>query len=386
LRRVFSRSYRNALAAEAAGDYLAAAEHYALAGLPAKVAEMHLIRAQRALVSDRGELLEDALRWLHQADDWSELPRPLLCELARSLLAEAEALPAGDGQRRLLAGRAATLYEAGSCYRRAAAVYEEQGQRQEALRCYQSAGELEEMERLMAEETHEGTQRRLVGELFDEYEQALALGVRLEARRALRRCCAEAPGEGYERKLEELEARFPAPGRARLQIQGRSLVVLGDSPVYLGRGDAHVALRHAGISRRHAAIDVTEEDFFLRDAGSRNGTLLGGMPLAGRIPLRQSGSLGLGEHCRLQFVARDESLELEVVDGPDHGLRLIVLRGSWQPPETPFVISFRDRHVVVENAEGGVVSLNGESTRQPVYLLQGDRVQAPSGELLEMTT
>src|SRR5262245_28332878 len=89
LRRFFSADYRRALAAEAAGDYVEAARAYALAGERAKVALMHLRRAERS--STRAEeiaALRDALEW---GQDDPELGRRAARSLARAISARLKA-------------------------------------------------------------------------------------------------------------------------------------------------------------------------------------------------------------------------------------------------------------------------------------------------------
>src|SRR5205814_2147444 len=77
-----------------------------------------------------------------------------------------------------------------------------------------------------------------------------------------------------------------------------------------------VVLRDAGISRRHAEI-VRGESFVLHDLESKNGTLLGGPPMAagGSLPLVGAGELGLDEVCVLAFEASDELLRLRITRG-----------------------------------------------------------------------
>src|SRR3954453_7285516 len=67
---MFSADFRRAVAAEAAGDYGEAARAYALAGERVKVAEMHLLRAERA-PSPAAKLheLRAAVRWADAGDD-----------------------------------------------------------------------------------------------------------------------------------------------------------------------------------------------------------------------------------------------------------------------------------------------------------------------------
>ena len=387
LRRLFSRTFRNALAAEAAGDYTKAAEHYALAGQPAKVAEMHLVRSRRVDAADRADVLDDALRWLKRCDEETEVPETLIDELAEALVEEARALPEGDPRRRHLATEAGRLHEEAARFREAGEAYELAGDKEAAVRCYETDGHIEGMERLLDEESRTRAASRVVGEAFDAYEAALASGARDKALAALRRCCAESSGQGYERMLSDLEKRFPTPGAVDLRVDGVRYVVVGATPAILGRGDAHVRLRHAGISRRHAAIDV-DAGFYVRDAGSRNGTLLSGLPVAGRLPLTASGTIGLGDQCTLQYAVGESGdfVELDVLDGPDRGLHAVVVAGAWSPPSGVFRLRFREGLAIVEaQAEGGGrLLLNEKSTNTPVVLLVGDTVQSPAGGRIEV--
>lgn len=384
LRRLFSRDYRNAIAAEAAGDYILAAEQFALAGMPLKVAEMHLIRAKRVDAAARADVLDDALRWIRRVEDPESIPEDLRKELSQALLVESKALSMGDPRRLSLATQAAELNEELGNLREAGEAYELVGEKDEAVRCYEAAGHIEGMERLLEEETRSRASTRAVDDAFEEYESALRIGDRAGARAALRRCCSDAPGQGYERMLNELEKKFPEPGQVVLRLDGLRFVVIGASPAFLGRGDAHLRLRHAGISRRHAAIDQSVDGFALRDAGSRNGTLIGGLPLAGSVPLDGSGIIGLGDQCTLQFSASSESVELEVLDGPDRGLKAIVVKSTWTSPNHVFDVAFRDGLATVFARDGGTLSINGSPTKGPITLLYGDTIEASGGGRLEV--
>src|SRR5262249_61085396 len=69
-KRMFSADFRRAVAAEAAGDYAEAARAYALAGERVKVAEMHLLRAERAPSPPA------KLHQLRPAVPWADPPDP----------------------------------------------------------------------------------------------------------------------------------------------------------------------------------------------------------------------------------------------------------------------------------------------------------------------
>lgn len=382
-KRLFSGSYRKALKAEAAGHYVAAAESYALAGMPAKVAEMHLVRAGRVEPTKRADALQDSLRWLRRVEE-EVVPESLSATLAAALIQEAKDLPDGDPRRVNLATEAAKLYETIEKKREAGLAYELIGQEEDAARCYEEAGDIEGMERLLDADSSERRAKHAARDAFDEYEVAMAAGARDNALTALRKCCVEAPGQGYERLLERLERRLPRTDTLEIRLDGIRMILSGGAPSYLGRGDAHLRLRHPGISRRHAAIDLGGEGFALRDAGSRNGTRLSGLELAGRVPLEGSGTIGLGTQCTLQFSVGDGAVELEVLDGPDRGLKAVLVASEWNPPRLPFSFSFKDGMARVVEAGGGPLLLNGKKTTSSIVLLQDDVVEAVGGGRIEV--
>ncbi len=382
-KRLFSSSYRKALKAEAGGDYVGAAESYALAGMPAKVAEMHLVRAGRVEPAKRIGALLDALRWLRGIEG-EEFPETVATDLASALIEEAKALPEGDPRRINLATEAAKLYEMGDKKRDAGLAFELIGQKDEAARCYEEAGDIEGMERLLDADSNERRAKTAARDAFDDYEVAMVSGARDHALTALRRCCVEAPGQGYARMLERLERRLPPTGTLEIRLDGIRMILSGAAPSYLGRGDAHLRLRHPGISRRHAAIDMDSEGFAVRDAGSRNGTKLGGLPLAGRVPLEGSGTIGLGTQCTLQFSVSDAAVDLEVLDGPDRGLKAVLLARPWAPPRSPFLFSFKDGMARVEEKDGAPLVLNDKKTTSTVVLLRSDVVEALGGGRIEV--
>lgn len=87
-------------------------------------------------------------------------------------------------------------------------------------------------------------------------------------------------------------------------------------------------LRTGGVSRRHAEVEVAAPGaarFLLRDAGSRNGTAIAGLPIAGHVPLVGSGTFALGDELRIDFACHGEpaALVLTVATGVDRGAQLI---------------------------------------------------------------
>src|SRR5215470_9360821 len=194
LRRLLSGDYRRAVAAEAAGDYAEAARHYALAGERDKVAEMHLLRAERAAAPAEAEAeLRDALRW-------TDAGTPARARVARALgtalmkRAQAEgAATARDRERLAIAAR--LLEEAGEL-RDAGNAWEILGDDEGAARAYEKGGLLEEMEAALGRER---TRRRAADALrdtFHVYEVSLYHGDRVAALAAIRRCVDVADEKG----------------------------------------------------------------------------------------------------------------------------------------------------------------------------------------------
>jgi hypothetical protein len=103
LRRLLSGDYRRAVAAEAAGDYGEAARHYALCGEREKVAEMHLLRADRA--GDAAAAIDE----LRDAMRWADKGTPTRARIARALggrrLARARAEGAATARESVAATR-----------------------------------------------------------------------------------------------------------------------------------------------------------------------------------------------------------------------------------------------------------------------------------------
>jgi len=62
-----------------------------------------------------------------------------------------------------------------------------------------------------------------------------------------------------------------------------------------GRGaECHVRPNSDWVSRQHCLLRVTADGAFLRDLGSRNGTLINGMRLVEEVPLKHGDQLQIG--------------------------------------------------------------------------------------------
>jgi pSer/pThr/pTyr-binding forkhead associated (FHA) protein len=225
---------------------------------------------------------------------------------------------------------------------------------------------------------------RSLRDAYADYEVAMKGGDRDGAAVALRRCveAAEKKAE-YRRLLDDLESRIITAGRAALRVRrGVQLIAVSLPRIVMGRDPlCDFPLRSGGISRRHAEIAVEDGDggisWLLRDAGSRNGTRVGGLPIAGAVRLVAEGSFSLGDECDVSFAVRGERLVLRIARGLDHGTLLVAApEGAAIALESeagiPATLVFRSgRPIVMQRSTG--LALNGQRIVQAdVQLIHGD--------------
>lgn len=386
LRRLLSPTYRDAVRAEAEGRYRDAARAYALCGQREKVAEMHLLEAERRLggthlglglgSSGPGSGIDELRLAAHYLDgldgaeaapgggrDGTPAPRPAssvgrdpALELKSDGLV-AQRLLRRIGLALLRALRRSGLigvdrdavHEVAQVLRRAgdltaaATAYELIGDVEHAAALYEQLGDIDKVESLLGAQEQRRGRAQAEREHFERYRTALQLGQRDQALAALVSCVDVTPTADRAeplRLLEELRARLITDGRVRLRGgDGAEVLYLGMLPVVIGRGDGcALVLRDPGVSRAHAQIESQpaapgeptttppgERGLLLRDLGAKNGTSLLGVTLApsGAVPLRSEGELGIGQHVVLGFQVSPAGPD----DSAAEELRLRVLRG-----------------------------------------------------------
>jgi hypothetical protein len=374
LRRLLSRASRVARVAEAEGRYRDAAKLHAEAGEPRAAAEALLFLAGRAAsLHERAEAYQDALRFL--ADD---APRRAEVEVQLGLTRLEDATLRGVGSadaRRVLAEAAACL-EAHARPAEAAAAWELLGREEELARCLAAAGEVERLEALLSAGQRAEAQARTVRAAVAEYELACALGQRLEARAALLGALAATPAEpSLVALLRALDARLVAGTSVTLHIGDGACTFVASLPVGLGR-DAEIRVRGASVSRRHAEIARgTAGAFIVRDAGSRNGTLVGGLPLGAPLALDVTRTIGLGDDVSVTLVPRGGVIEVEVERGPDRGARFRVGEGVLSLPDVRASVRFEGGFAQIVPADGVAIALGARVCRGAVVLLRGDELR-----------
>jgi hypothetical protein len=100
--------------------------------------------------------------------------------------------------------------------------------------------------------------------------------------------------------LSDGEALAP-PGRLRVVSGGEAELHVGDvfdlrTHTTLGRApDNHVILIDTYVSSYHARVDRRDDEWWLTDLDSRNGTLLNGVPITKSVPLAHGDVIGVGQ-------------------------------------------------------------------------------------------
>lgn len=381
LRRIFSLDYRKALTAEAQGDFLTAAKHYALCGERLRVADMHLAQARAEnRIDDRIRCLRSALLFMEPGDQ----RRPMVLRLlGRALRDKVATQPCDPDERRELLEEAAATLESGESWEAAGDCLLELGDRNRAANAYARAGLLERVEEVLSLQEREQARRRREESCFRDYELLLQGGQRDQAAEALRACveAAEQKGE-YRRLLAALEGRLLTAGRVEVEVEGRRLVLIGRFPVLIGRDvDCDLQTRGSGVSRHHARLELSAGQVLVSDCDSRNGTLLNGLRVGAPLPLPASATLTLSEDCQIELSVAGGpplTLRLEVSRGLDNGVLALVSLApvrlvEWIPGAPDVEISF-GRGRPMARALTHQLFLNGALAGGDVQLVRDDTV------------
>jgi pSer/pThr/pTyr-binding forkhead associated (FHA) protein len=82
----------------------------------------------------------------------------------------------------------------------------------------------------------------------------------------------------------------------RAEEESGARVVRLQLPIVVGRApDSSLVVRDARVSRMHARFDMIDGVLFLRDLGSRNGTLLNARPIDVPVPVHEGDEIDVGD-------------------------------------------------------------------------------------------
>jgi len=299
LERLFSKSKRDgrrareAVEREGAGDLGGASELYAEAGLGDDAARVLLLRA------DAEPSVEKRIAFCALAAQRAASEEVRQKARGRKALCAFDTLRQSGGS--FLASEvlavAHELEEAGEL-ERAADAYALAGDAESEVRALAAAGSIERLEdRLRATEHETRSERALEQRL-----RRIADFDRTAERRAALDLCRATLAEGLPERDAARVADASRAIRARLlrgpvvdlEIHGvRCRYALG-TEVTIGRGDATIVIGSRAVSRRHLRLARGPEGVFVEDLDTRNGTLLAGARIAGRLPVGRGVRLVLG--------------------------------------------------------------------------------------------
>ncbi len=384
---MLSADYRAAVSAEAAGNVDLAAERYALAGEHAGAVRMHLARAARAAsrVAELGAL-RDAMRW---AGEDPALQKQAAAALGKALWETVKAEGVATERDRARVREAAELLVTGEDHTLAGEALEAIGDHLAAANAYSSGGLVEKMESALAKDDDSNSRMREEADAHANYETAMRVGRRDEARTELVRAVASTKVAGeYRRLLDQLDTGLITGGKVEFKRRGKPLIVAcAAEKLVLGRDPlCDLTLRAGGVSRQHAEIERTAEGFLLRDLDSRNGTTVHGLPLAGRVPLAGTGKFGLGDECTIDYELADGVLILRCGVGLDRGVALIAgddgQRLDLAPLGCGFDLIFKAGRPLLGRGTYTDVMFNGEPLGDVrVQLIRDDRLTAGGDEI-----
>ena len=106
-------------------------------------------------------------------------------------------------------------------------------------------------------------------------------------------------------------------------IAPQQLAIPGDM-ITLGRAsDCTIPIKDRFLSRRHAEIVRDRGQWYVRDCGSVNGTLVNGVKIADPVPLRPGDRIALGDS-EVVFHADDQPSQLIAIDSDSHATNLAI--------------------------------------------------------------
>ncbi len=385
-KRLFSADYRAALAAEAAGDLDLAAERYALCGQLESAVRIHLARAERARSrAEEIDALRDALHWAPREGEWRHKAS---VRLGNALLAQVRAEGVATDRDKERVRNAAGLLEDAGEFAVAAQAYESIGDDNAAARAFEKGGQVEKMEAVLERLERQSDEVRALRQTFADYELAYLGGERFRARDLLRRCVelAEHKGE-YRQLLDELESKLVSAGRIVLELRKTLRLTCASAPsIRLGRDPrCELTLRSQGVSREHAVLQREDKGYSLTDLHSRNGTLVGGLPFDGALPLHDTGSFQLGPECKANYAIDAGRLTLSFESGLDQSSRLLCAPDNQaidlEAHGVLAQLTFRDGRPVLSSTRSEL-QLGGKRLAQAsIELIRGDVLSVAGVEL-----
>jgi hypothetical protein len=277
--------------AELEGDLATAARHWAEAGRAEDAARVTLLRGDAE--TDGGKRLQHYVQAVALAPEGSEVRTA--ARRKRALLAVAIARGgAMTATARLDLAFAAQELEALGASTDAAEAYALAGDAEGEARALVQAGEIERLEDVLDREERKARGERQRHAAHGEVQRLLSSGRRREALARAEAWVAGAPEDATAAdELKSLHARRVTGPSVTVDLRGARLPLLLGDEVIVGRTEGTILVASHAVSRRHLSIARVDGAVVVRDLGSRNGTELRGMRIAGALPVVPADGLEL---------------------------------------------------------------------------------------------
>ena len=327
-------------------------------------------------------------------DDTNEDMRTARILAGECLLARAPGPALTAGAREALGVAASLLADAGD-FHRAATTFDLAGNLAAAAELWGRLGDLDAMEsRLARDEERLRSDRDAVGALRD-LEAHLDAGERLAALEIAR---SIPEGSNESRRAREiasaLQARLLRSRSVSFQVHPGHPIRFAAAPAVIGRDPlAEISLRDPGVSRRHAVLSIEDHGYALTDAGSRQGSFVGGATITSPVLLAGDAEVRLGPSCRLAFhQTAPDRVHVRGTSALDSGVSVLVGRGRLPlgeviPQAAGAWIEFEGPCVRLVRPPELAVRIRGALASTRIELVRGDRLEigpAGSSVLLEV--
>jgi hypothetical protein len=306
------RTSAQARAAELRGDLAKAAELYGEAGSDEEAARVIVLRGDAE--SDPRARLQFFTQASRLAPEGTTINKSARLKRAELLLALAGDTAVSAVARHEVTEAARDLEAIGEPLK-AAEAFARAGDREGEARALQAAGDVERLEFLLSEEQHKEKSSRARDQRTKDVDVMIESGRRREALTALDELLAQTPDDASLReRANGLRARrvmapiviIEAIAEGRTELE-RYVLVTGDE-VVIGRTEGAIKVPSNAVSREHLRLARVGDELRVRDLGSRNGTQLRGINLAGELPVNEGLDLKLGKEVPLR-VAISKRLE-----------------------------------------------------------------------------
>ncbi len=301
-----SRDVRVAKRAELRGELEKAVELYGLAGAPEEAARVMILRGDAE--TDMRLRMRHYTQAVATAPEGHAVRDEARRKRAALLVAQFGGGALSENARRELRGAGQELLDVGDATQ-AAEAYKLAGDADGEAKALAQAGDVESLELLLSEQEKKDRADRAQKEAHAEVEMLVQSGRRREALAAAEKWLAAHDDAVLRDRASMIKARRALGPIAQVWIHGKKApLVLGDE-IVIGRTEGTLHIPSQAVSRQHVRIAREAGAVVVRDLGSRNGTQLRGMNIAGAIPVGDGVDLTLGKEVRVRVAKVAGALE-----------------------------------------------------------------------------